>query len=323
MYIKSLKIKNLNLNGNLFLAPMAEITTYPFRIICLKNGCDMVISEMVSAKAVHYRNPKSMASLNIKDDKPLSIQIFGSDPVVMLEAALMAEDAGADMIEINAGCPVKKIVKTGAGSALMKNYMLLSDIIQRLSSRLKIPVSVKIRIGFDEKNKNAITLSKIIEESGASMIHVHLRTVEQHHSGEVDYEMGRMIKESVKITFIANGGITDPYKAREMFEKTQCDGISIARGAISNPFIFDDIKKYLIEGSCKNTDKASRVKSFIEYLQISSKETGEKNALVKSRRLAGMWLSSFKNASDIRNRFMKAQTLKEAENILSEIFYLL
>ncbi len=319
MYLKPLKIKNLNLKGNLFLAPMAEITNYPFRSICLRNGCDMVISEMISAKALHYKNPKSLSSLKIRDDKPICLQIFGSEPSVMLEAAIMAEEAGADMVEINAGCPVKKIVKTGAGSALMKNPMLLGDIINTLSARLKIPLSVKIRIGINDKEKNALMLARVIEESGASMIHIHLRTIEQHHSGDVDYETAKAVKSSVKIPFIANGGVVSGEKALEMFEKTGCDGISIGRGAISNPFIFDDIKNFLSKGQSKFKSVSDRLKSFIEYLEISSNELGERNAIVKARRIAGMWISSFKNASDIRNRFMKAQSLAEAKEILGEI----
>jgi len=318
MFIKPIKIKDLVLKGNIFLSPMAEITDYAFRIICLKNGCDMAFSEMISAKSLHYRNKKSLESLKVRDDRPLCLQIFGSEVPVMVEAALMVQDAGADMVEINAGCPVKKIVKTKSGAALMKDYSLLSDIVKSISSRVRIPVSVKIRAGYDDNPKSAVTISKILQDSGASVIHIHLRTVEQYHSGDVNYEVAKLIKESVKIPIIVNGGVKTPKDFKEMILKTGGDCVSIGRGAVSNPFIFDDIKKYFSGERVPEISIDKRIKNFIEYLSISALEIGEKGAIVKSRRIAAMLLSGFRNACDIRTRYMKAKSLDEAKDILGE-----
>jgi nifR3 family TIM-barrel protein len=319
MYLKPLRIKNLTLSGNLFLAPMAEITNYPLRIIALKNGCDMVISEMVSSNALFYKNKKTLEMIKVRDDRPICIQIFGSDPDIMTYASILVEENGADMVEVNAGCPVKKIVKTGSGSSLLKNPLLLSSIVYSIARRIKIPVSVKIRSGIDEKNKNAVEIAKIVEESGASMVHIHLRTVSQGHSGNVDYEIADEIKSKIKIPLIVNGGVTDPKKAIEMFKKTGADGISIARGFISNPYIFDDIKKYINEGKIIERKASEKANLFQEYLKIAAKEFGEKCAIVNSRRIAGMWISGFRNATDFRNRYMRVQTLDEALRIIEEI----
>lgn len=317
--IKPIKIGNLKLNSNIFLAPMAEITNYPFRKIALKNGADLVISEMVSSKAVFYNNKKSIQLIEIRDDRPICIQIFGSDVNSMLYTAKMVEKLSADMIEINAGCPVKKITKTGAGISLMKDTILLSNIIQIIRKNIKIPVSVKIRTGIDEKNKNSIKIAKIIEESGADIIHIHMRTAAQKHSGDVDYDTTAEIKQKINIPIIANGGITSPEKAVECFKKTNCDAISIARGAISNPFIFSEIKSFIKMGKIQEKTLSDKINCFIEYLNISSQTYGEKYALVNSRRIIGMWISNFPNASKIRNEFMKATDLVHAKELLLNI----
>jgi len=317
--LKPLKIKNLNLSSNLFLAPMAEITNYPLRMIALKNGCDLVISEMVSSNALFYKNKKTIEMIKVRDDKPLCIQIFGNNPSVMTYAAMLVEEQGADMLEINAGCPVKKITKTGSGSALLTNPSLLSSIVYSIANRVKIPISVKIRTGMDEKNKNAVKISKILEESGASIIHIHLRTVSQVHSGNVDWEIATHIKSEIKIPLIVNGGVGDHNKAVEMFKKTGADGISIARGFIYNPYIFDDIKRFIKDGVIMQRSLSEKIELFLEYLKLSIKELGEKKAIINSRRIAGMWLSGFRDATEFRNKYMKAQRYDEILDIFKEI----
>lgn len=320
MLLKSINIGKLK-TGNLFLAPMAEITNYPFRKILLENGCDFIISEMVSAKALSHRNKKSLQAIKIRDDKPIAIQLFGSDEITMLEAANLCVENDADMIEINAGCPVKKVIKTGAGVSLMKNPHILCKITETLASKLQIPVSVKIRIGLDEKHKTAITLSKDLENAGAGVIHIHLRTANQYHSGSIDFETAAKIKSIIKIPLIANGGINSVEKAIEMFEKTGCDAISIARAAISNPFIFSDIKEFLLKKEKTQVSLSKKISTFIRYLEISEQIFGERDALIKSRRLAGLWLSGFPNAAMTRAKFMKAKSITEAKKIISEINY--
>jgi tRNA-dihydrouridine synthase B len=319
MYLNPLTIKNLKLTGNIFLAPMAEITDYPFRKICLKYDCDMAISEMVSAKALCYGSKRAMDAIKVRDDRPICLQIFGSDKNSMLNAALLCESFGSDMIEINAGCPVKKITKTGAGSALLKTSSVLFDIVELIASKIKIPLSVKIRTGFNKDDKNAIMISKNLESSGADIIHLHMRTVEQEHTGEADLSFAAEVKSKIKIPLIANGGITNPLQAVECFKKTGCDAISIGRGAISNPFIFTEIKDYIKNGNAKEYSLSGRINAFIEYLEIASSEYGEERALIRARRLGGMWLSKFKNATDVRSQFMKMKKLDDAIKLLSSL----
>jgi nifR3 family TIM-barrel protein len=274
---------------------------------------------MVSANALCHRSKRALDAIRVREDRPICLQIFGSHKNSMLEAALMCESAGADMIEINAGCPVRKITRTGSGSALLKTPSVLFDIIELIATRVKIPVSVKIRTGLNQNQKNAVMISENCESAGADIIHLHMRTVEQHHSGEPDLELACEVKSKIKIPLIANGGITNPLQAVECFKKTGCDAISIGRGAIANPFIFNDIKNYIINKNNCESSFSNRIYAFIEYLEISSKDLGEERALIKARRLGGLWLSKFKNATDVRDRFMKMKRLDDAKKLLSSL----
>ena len=315
-FLKPIKFKNFETKNNIFLGPMAGITSYPFRKICLENGCGMVITEMISAQSLARANLKTLAIAKIREDHPVCEQIFGSDELTMKEAAKITQELGADMIEINASCPVKKITKTGAGVALMKTPNLLLNIIEKISSSIKIPLSVKIRTGFIPGDEIAISLAPLIEKAGAAMLHIHLRAASQIHSGPVDYKIAQNIKNKIKIPLIVNGSITDPISAFNMFKNTMADGISIARGSIANPLIFSQIEQYLTNGSYQESDEEKRKELFIRFLELNCKEKGEGKGLITARKYVGFWFKKFRKASYLRTEFMKIKTLKEARELL-------
>jgi len=318
-FIREIKIRNLKLKNNLFLSPMAGITGYAFRKICLENGCGLAISEMVSSESIYYNNSKSIQMLKIKDDYPTAIQIFGTNPEKILYTAKMAQENGAVIIEINAACPVKKIIKTGAGAALMENSKSLAKIIETLAKNINIPISVKIRAGSNKKDISVVDICKILENSGADCIHIHLRYIEQGHNGPVNFEIGKKIKENIKIPLIANGGIISPLKAKEMFEKTSCDAISIGRAAVNNPSIFKEINDSLTKGESNENNSSDKVEMFIKFLKLNCQTLGEEKGIKTARKIAGLWLKNIHSASLARTQFMKINNLKDAVNFLNSI----
>lgn len=316
--LKSLVIKNLKLNSNLILAPMAQITNYPLRKILLLKGADLVITEMISSKSIFYRNKKSIKMIEVLDDKPLCIQIFGGDVESMLYTAMICEENGADMIEINAGCPVKKVIKAGAGIALFSQPKKLGKIVYEISKRIKIPLSVKMRLGIKNPNE-CIEVAKICQDNGADIIHLHMRMFSQMHCGPVDFKTTLKLKRLLKIPLIANGGIKKPQDAINTFKETQADAISIAQGAIFNPFIFNDIKSYITYGNTTERTVKEKITLLIDYFNISLTKYTERETLINSRKLIGMWLSNFPLASQLRNDYMKAKSIDEAKNILNNL----
>ena len=245
MYIKPIKIGNVEISNNIFLAPMAGVTDMPFRRLCKEFGAGMIYTEMASSKAVHYGSEKTKGIYEVfEDERPIGIQIFGSDPDVMAETASELSEY-ADIIDINMGCPANKIVKNGEGSALMKNLKLAEEIITKVVRASRVPVTVKMRKGWDDTHVNAVELAQIAESSGAKLITVHGRTREDMYSGEADLDIIKKVKDSVRIPVIGNGDITSGEKAKKMFEVTGCDGIMIGRGAQGNPWIFKSLLDYL------------------------------------------------------------------------------
>lgn len=317
--IYPLKIGSLLLKNNLILSPMAQITNSAFRRLCIKGGAGLVISEMVSAEGLKYGNKKSLEMLKISEEEhPIAVQIFGSNPQAMANAAIMAQERGADIIDINASCPVKKIMRTGSGAMLMKNEKLLSEIVSEVVKSVKVPVMVKIRSGFNENEITSVRLSKIIEESGASAITLHARPVSNMHSGPVNQEALERTSSSVRIPVIGNGGVKSYEDVKRMIE-TGCRGVSIGRAAIGEPEIFDRIMSQAQGMSLKIIPPEEKIKKFLKFVSLNVELYGEPHGIVRTRKVIGFWLKNIPNSSFFRARFMYATTLHEVESIFSKI----
>lgn len=249
MCMSELKIGNVTLESNVILAPMAGVCDLPFRLLCSETGAGMVCMEMVSAKAIFYNNKNTEQLLRIHPKEgPTSLQLFGSDPVILSEMAKRIEERPFAVLDLNMGCPVPKVVNNGEGSALMKNPLLAGKIIEAVVKAIQKPVTVKIRKGFDEAHGNAVEMAKIAEACGASAVAVHGRTREQYYSGKADWECIAQVKQAVKIPVIGNGDVVDGPSAEALLTQTGCDGVMIGRASQGNPWIFREVRRYLEDG---------------------------------------------------------------------------
>ena len=319
--IKPLQIGNVTLENNLILAPMAGVTDLPFRLLCKEQGAGLLCMEMVSAKAILYKNKNTEELLSIDPrENPVSLQLFGSDPVIMGEIAKQIEERPFDILDINMGCPVPKVVNNGDGSALMKNPVLAGKIIESTVKAIQKPVTVKIRKGFDDDHVNAVEMARIAQECGASAVAVHGRTREQFYSGKADWDIIRQVKEAVSIPVIGNGDILTANDVIRMGEQTGCDGFMIARGAEGNPWIFKQILQAFETGEEPEKPEFSEVRDMIlrhARMQIDFK--GEYTAIREMRKHAAWYTAGYKNSSRLRARVCEVETYEELAALFDEV----
>lgn len=314
-----MKIKNIEFENNIFLAPMAGVADLTFRQVCEAYGCGGVYSEMVSAKGLYYNDKKTEKLLERGNIKiPYFVQIFGSEPEIIAKVCARASSYG-DILDINMGCPTPKIVNNGDGSALLKNPDLSFRVAEAAVKNTSVPVTVKIRIGWDKENINAVYMAKGLESCGVSAIAVHGRTREQFYSGSADWDIIKEVKNSVNIPVIGNGDIFSHIDAEKMFRHTGCDAVMVGRGAQGNPFIFKQINEYLKTGNVASfpTPK-ERIKQCLNHVKSLTLAHGENIGIKESRKHIAWYLKGLKNSSAIKTQIFKMNTLCEIETILSE-----
>jgi nifR3 family TIM-barrel protein len=321
-----MKIGNVEIKNKVIIAPMAGVSNIAFRTIMKEFGAGLIYAEMVSDKALTYNNQKTFEMIKVLDEeKPLAMQIFGSDVESMVEAAkIIDKESNCDIIDINFGCPVNKIVKNGAGSKLMQTPDKIYDIVSNVVKAVKKPVTVKIRAGWDKNSINAVEVAKICEEAGAKAIAIHGRTRNQLYSGTADWNIIKQVKEAVTIPVIGNGDIKTPEDAKRMLEETGCDAIMIGRGLLGNPWIVKQTIEYLANNEYeKNIDFRFKINATIEHMNRLVNLKGEKNALLEMRSHAAWYIKGLPGATRVKTEISKIKTSKELVNILKEYEYYL
>ena len=316
-YIHPLQIGSFTAANNLLLAPMAGITDSPFRVLCLKGGAGIVFAEMVSAHALHYGNAKSGRMLQVNPkEHPVSMQIFGSDEATIAEAARNAEAQGADIVDLNAGCPVKKINKAGAGCVLMKDEAKLGRLIEAAVKSVKIPVTLKTRIALTHKELLGARLAKLAQNAGASAVTLHARAAVDVHSGPPNIEAVAEACSAVTIPVIGNGGILTADTARQ-FLQAGCAGVMIGRGAVGNPFIFQDIQDAFAGKEPSSHTPKSRLAVYLDLIRENVAYYGERIGVNRSRKTAGYWIKDFPNAAEVRGLFVRLDALADIEKLFT------
>ena len=305
-------IGNIALDTPVALAPMAGISDLPYRVICRRFGCGLTVSEMVSAKGLLYKNEKTFAMLQIDEaEHPTAIQLFGSVPEELAEAARIVEAHGADIVDFNMGCPVPKVVNNGEGSALMKTPELAGAILKAMVKSVRIPVTVKFRAGWDEERRNAVEIARIAEASGVAAVAVHGRTRNQFYMGKADWEIIRLVKEAVGRPVFGNGDIFTVDDGLRMFKETNCDGLMLARGAYGNPWLFAQLRAALAGKEIPIVTVEERLQQIIRHAAALVEFKGEKVAIREMRSHASAYIKGLPKASEYRERFHKLETLRE------------
>ncbi len=318
--IRELSIGDVRLKNNLILGPMAGVSDLPFRMLCKEQGAGLVCMEMVSAKAIYYKNRNTEELLTTGDgEHPVSLQLFGSDPDIISSMAGQLKERPFDLIDLNMGCPVPKVVNNGDGSALMKHPGLAGEIIEKTVRAAGKPVTVKIRKGFDEEHVNAVEMAHIAQESGAAAVTVHGRTREQYYSGRADWDIIRRVKEAVSIPVIGNGDLRTPEDVAAMAEQTGCDGFMIARGAQGNPWIFRQILHYYKEGEhLPKPTFEETTRMLLRHARLLLEYKGDYTGIREIRKHAAWYTAGYPNSSKLRGRINEVETYEQLLALFEE-----
>ena len=317
---KTLKIGNVKLENPYVLAPMAGVTDLPFRLLCKEQGAGLLCMEMISAKALQYNNKNTKALLEIDEREcPVSLQLFGADPDIISEQAKRIENLPFQILDINMGCPVPKVVRNGEGSALMNQPKLVYDIVYKTVRAIQKPVTVKIRKGFNDDSINAVEIAKIIEEAGGAAVAVHGRTREQYYSGEADWNIIRRVKEAVKIPVIGNGDVTSGERAISMMEQTGCDGVMIGRGAQGNPWIFRELLEYERTGQIPERPTKEQIReTMLRHARLQIAFKGDYLGIREMRKHEAWYTKGLEGSARLRDDINKVDSYEELEELLKE-----
>ena len=315
-----MNIGNVELENPYILAPMAGVTDLPFRLLCKEQGAGLLCMEMISAKALQYKNKNTKALLSIHpQEHPVSLQLFGADADIISRMAQEIEELPFQVLDINMGCPVPKVVKNGEGSALMKRPRLVYEIVSKTVKAVKKPVTVKIRKGFDDEHINAVDIAKIIEDAGAAAVTVHGRTREQYYSGNADWDIIRQVKEAVSIPVIGNGDVTSGESAVRMRRETGCDGVMIGRGAQGNPWIFSELLSYEKTGEMPKRPDASEIRNMmLRHARLQIEFKGDYLGIREMRKHVAWYTKGLKGSAKLRDEINKTESYEELDRLLYE-----
>lgn len=316
-----MKIGTIELEGHAALAPMAGVADRAMRELCMEFGAGYCVSEMVSSKGIAYNSKKSAELMEISDtERPCAVQIFGTEPDTMADAARFALRYRPEVIDINMGCPAPKIAGSGSGAALMCNPALCGRIVQAVSRAVDIPVTVKIRAGFDKDHLNAVEVAKIAEQNGAQAVTVHGRTKEQFYAPPVDYDIIREVKKALSIPVIGNGDIVGAKSAQFVMEYTGCDYLMVGRGALGNPWVFREINEYFDKGIIIDPPTLDeKCDILLRHIKSAVEYKGEYVGMREARKHTAYYLKGFKNAAKLRNLAFSMETLSDLEELIGEI----